>query len=89
MVTNKLVITSFLLISLLLASCSSLTKSCKCDPIIEKVPVKCTIPDVPKSNLEKISGNDSYEEKLRKLIVNYGLLKEENYLLRQAIEVCK
>jgi len=30
-----------------------------------------------------------YEKRLRKLIKNYGLLKEENILLRRAMEVCK
>ncbi|MEM3426696.1 hypothetical protein [Hydrogenobacter thermophilus] len=56
-----------------------------------EVPVitKCEVPEVPQAELEKITKGDSYEERLRKLISNYGKLKEENFLLRQAIEVCR
>jgi|DewCreStandDraft_5_1066085.scaffolds.fasta_scaffold17669_5 hypothetical protein len=53
------------------------------------VPVKCEVPNVPPAELEKITKEDSYEERLRKLIHNYGKLKEENILLRKALEVCR
>ena len=53
------------------------------------VPVKCEVPNVPPAELEKITKEDSYEERLRNLIHNYDKLKEENILLRKALEVCR
>lgn len=50
---------------------------------------KCEIPDIPPAKLESIDKNDPYPEKLRKLIYNYGALLEENFLLREAINICK
>lgn len=50
---------------------------------------KCEIPDIPPAELETINENDTYIEKLRKLIHNYSKLLEENFLLREAINICK
>lgn len=76
-----------------LFSCATAVKQeCPvCQPkIVEKpVIVRCEIPEVPPANLEKITEQDPYDERLRKLIKNYGLLKEQNYLLRKATEVCR
>jgi len=87
----------FILVSVLaitiITACAS-TKPIECPPcqpkIIEKpVVLKCEPPEVLQAKLEEIKQEDSYEEKLRKLIKNYGILKEENLLLRKALEVCK
>lgn len=77
-----------LILSISLTSCAVKTGS-ECKPIVEKVPVKCSVPDIPPYELEKIQESDTYEERLRKLISNYGKLREENRILREAIEVCK
>lgn len=50
---------------------------------------KCEIPDIPPAKLENINENDPYIEKLRKLIHNYSELLEENFLLRETINICK
>ncbi|MEM5854038.1 MAG: hypothetical protein QW228_06755 [Candidatus Aenigmatarchaeota archaeon] len=73
------------------ASTKPLTECPPCQPkIIEKpVVLKCEPPEVPQAELETIKREDPYEERLRKLIKNYGILKEENLLLRKALEVCK
>lgn len=77
--------------SLMLYSCASMTANTPCVPqtVTVKEYIRCEVPDVPKSELETINPNDTYEEKLRKLISNYGKLKEENILLRKAIDVCR
>ncbi len=75
-----------------IASCGQAVRECPaCKPqVIEKpIVTKCEVPEVPPAELEKIQEKDTYEERLRKLIKNYGLLKEENTLLRRAIEICK
>lgn len=50
---------------------------------------KCEIPEIPPAKLQDINESDTYVEKLRKLIYNYSLLLEENFLLREAINICK
>lgn len=80
--------------AIMITACASTKPITECPPcqpkIIEKpVVLKCEPPEVPQAKLEEIKQEDSYEEKLRKLITNYGILKEENYLLRKALEVCK
>lgn len=50
---------------------------------------KCEIPDIPPAKLESINKDDPYPEKLRKLIYNYSVLLEENFLLRSAIDICR
>lgn len=75
-----------------LFSCAPTVKECPvCKPqIIEKpVVVRCELPEVPQSQLEKITEQDPHDVRLQKLIRNYGLLKEENLLLRKAMEVCR
>jgi len=88
----KAVVVFMLLLPAMLTSCVATTTECPvCQPrVIEKpVILKCEPPEVPKAKLEEIKQEDIYEERLRKLLKNYGLLKEENILLRRAIEVCK
>ncbi|MEM4958366.1 MAG: hypothetical protein QXX12_00650 [Nanopusillaceae archaeon] len=80
--------------AIMITACASTKPITECPPcqpkVIEKpVVVKCEPPEVPKAELEQIKQEDSYEERLRKLIRNYGILKEENLLLRKALEVCK
>uniref|UniRef100_A0A7C4AJW2 Lipoprotein n=1 Tax=Thermodesulfovibrio aggregans TaxID=86166 RepID=A0A7C4AJW2_9BACT len=58
-------------------------------PIETQIPIRCEVPPVEHFQYEEIKKQDSYEEKLRKLIHNWGKCKEENEKLRQAIEVCK
>lgn len=79
---------------IILTGCGQAIKQAECPackPQVIEVPVvqECEVPNVPQANLEEVKKEDSYEEKLRKLIHNYGKLKEENYLLRKAMEVCK
>ncbi|MEM0333205.1 MAG: hypothetical protein QXX30_01940 [Candidatus Aenigmatarchaeota archaeon] len=83
-----------LLLTIMIAACASTKPVTECPPcqpkVIEKpVVLKCEPPKVLRAELEQIKQEDSYEEKLRKLIKNYGILKEENYLLRKALGVCK
>ncbi|MEM0326901.1 MAG: hypothetical protein QW733_07735 [Desulfurococcaceae archaeon] len=88
----KAVVVFMFVLPVMLASCATTTTECPvCQTKIVEKPVvlKCEPPEVPKAELEEIKREDTYEEKLRKLIRNYGLLKEENILLRRAMEVCK
>lgn len=57
---------------------------------IEKpVYVKCKLPDIPKSDLEKINDNMPYDEKLKIILNNCLKIRQENELLREAIELCR
>ncbi|QID32288.1 hypothetical protein [Pampinifervens florentissimum] len=88
----KAVAVFMLVLPVMLVSCATTTTECPvCQTKIVEKPVvlKCEPPEVPRAELEIIKQEDSYEERLRKLIKNYGLLKEENILLRRAMEVCK
>lgn len=78
-----------LVVPLFVTTSCAMKTATECKPIIEKVPVKCTAPDVPIYKLENIGESDTYEERLRKLISNYGKLKEENKLLRESLKVCQ
>jgi len=51
--------------------------------------IKCRVPEVPRAELENISENATYPEKLRVILNNYLKIERENKLLREAIEVCK
>lgn len=82
--------TLFIIISVtsifILSSCSIKQSPHVQEKIVYK---KCEIPDIPHSKLENINEDDPYTEKLRKLILNYSALLEENFLLREAINICK
>ncbi|HOP33243.1 MAG TPA: hypothetical protein PKU94_07705 [Candidatus Hydrothermia bacterium] len=74
----------FIYICMLISGCST-----KYVPVETSVAVRCEAPEVEPFQYEKIQKQDSYEEKLRKLIHNWGKCKEENEKLRRAIEVCR
>jgi hypothetical protein len=64
--------------------------SCSQTKYIEKpVYVKCTIPEVPKTQKPVLNDEMSYPEKLQNLINYMFDLEKENTLLRKAQEVCK
>lgn len=84
---------TILFLPFILTACASV-KPVECPPcqpkVIEKpIIMKCEPPEVPRYELEAFHSDDSYEARLKKLIKNYGIFKEENTLLRKALEVCK
>lgn len=73
-------------ISLLLFSC---THKPKVEYIEKPVFIKCQIPDIPKAELEPIPDNVEYSKKLEVILNNCLKVKQENELLREALELCK
>lgn len=73
-----------LLSSFLFFSCATKTVT------VEKpVYIKCSIPEIPPAQLEKVPENASYPEKLQVILNNCLKIKQENELLRKAMEVCR
>lgn len=68
---------------------SALLFSCATKTVEKPVYIKCSIPDIPPSQLEKVPENASYPEKLRIILNNCLKIKQENEMLRKAMEVCK
>ena len=67
--------------------------SCTTKPQIQYIEkpifLKCQIPDIPKTELEPIPENVEYSKKLEVILNNCLKIKQENELLREAIELCK
>jgi hypothetical protein len=74
----------FLIISVLIISSCSTTK------YVEKpIYVKCTIPEIQKTQKLTLKDDMSYPERLQALLNYMFELERENELLRKAQEVCK
>lgn len=76
-----------------LYSCGAVVnREAQCPPpkIIE-VPIiqKCEIPNIPEPQLHDLKNFHRYDEKLQKLIENYGIILEDNKRLREIIKICK
>lgn len=80
-------IIAIIITAILLSSCSA-TKP-KVEYVEKPVFIKCQIPEIPKSELEPIPEKADYSKKLEVILNNCLKIKQENELLRQAIEVCR